>query len=60
MFYLRAVEKDDKSTTPGLRKYYAGAGNKFSKLFDDNLLSNLKKILNSLFQKLDLISKELD
>ncbi len=46
MFYLRAVEKDDKSTTPGLRKYYAGAGNKFSKLFDDNLLSNLKKILN--------------
>ena len=46
MFYLRAIEKDDKSTTPGLRKYYAGNGNKFTKLFDDELLGNLRKILN--------------
>lgn len=46
MFYLRAIDKDDKSTTPGLRKYYAGNGNKFTKLFEDALLGNLKKILN--------------
>ena len=46
MFYLRAIEKDDKSTTPGLRKYYAGNGNKFTKLYDESLLGNLKKILN--------------
>jgi len=46
MFYLRAVEKDDKTTTPGLRKYYAGNGNKFTKLYDASLLGKLKKILN--------------
>lgn len=46
MFYLRAIDKDDKTTTPGIRKYYAGTGNKFTKLYDENLLGNLKKILN--------------
>ena len=44
MFYLRAIENDDKSTTPGLRRYYAEDSNK--KLFEENLLFNLKKILN--------------
>lgn len=46
MFYLRAVEKDDKTTTPGLRKYYAGNDNKFAKLYAASLLGKLKKILN--------------
>ncbi len=46
MFYLRAQEKDDKTTTPGVRKYYAGTDNKFTRLYDDSLLGNLKKILN--------------
>ncbi len=46
MFYLRAQEKDDKTTTPGVRKYYAGTDNKFTRLYDDLLLGNLKKILN--------------
>lgn len=46
MFYLRAQEKDDKMTTPGVRKYYAGTDNKFTRLYDDLLLGNLKKILN--------------
>lgn len=44
MFYLRAIEGDVKTTTPGLRKYYEGDGNK--KLYDESLLQNLKKILN--------------
>lgn len=30
MFYLRALEKDNKTTTPGLRKYYSA--NKFKRL----------------------------
>ena len=46
MFYLRAVDKDDKTTTPGVRKYYAGSDNKFTKLYDEALLGKLKKILN--------------
>lgn len=44
MFYLRAKEKDLKSTTPGLRKYYSQ--NKFERLFDENLLDMLSTILN--------------
>lgn len=32
MFYLRALEKDIKTTTPGIRKYYANE--KFKRLFE--------------------------
>lgn len=44
MFFLRAKENDNKTTTPGLRKYYSS--NKFSKLYDINLMNNLNEILN--------------
>lgn len=44
MFYLRAKEGDSDSTTPGVRKFFF-ANNK-SRLLDDNLLENLKLILN--------------
>ena len=43
MFYLRAMDNDKKTTTPGLRKYYAE--DSFSRLFEDNLLQNLRDIL---------------
>ena len=43
MFYLRAIDNDKKNTTPGLRKYFAE--DSFSRLFDDNLLRNLRDIL---------------
>ena len=42
-FYLRAMDNDKKTTTPGLRKYYAE--DSFSRLFEDNLLQNLRDIL---------------
>ena len=44
MFYLRALEKDIKTTTPGIRKYYANE--KFKRLFEENLMDNLYIILN--------------
>lgn len=44
MFYLRALEKDTKTTTPGVRKYYAA--NKFERLYKDGLLDILFVILN--------------
>ena len=44
MFYLRALENDRNSTTPGLRKYYSA--NKFKKLLETDILDNLRKILN--------------
>ena len=44
MFYLRALEGDTKTTTPGLSKYYAA--NKFKRLFQTNLLDNLFVILD--------------
>lgn len=44
MFYLRALENDRKTTTPGLRKYYSING--FYRLFDPNLMDNLNSILN--------------
>lgn len=44
MFYLRALEQDIKSTTPGVRKYYAA--NKFEKLYKPDLLDTLFVILN--------------
>lgn len=44
MFYLRAKENDVSSTTPGVRKYYSA--NKFARLFDPNLMEELKTVLN--------------
>lgn len=44
MFYLRALEKDTKSTTPGVRKYYSGK--KFERLYQYELLDNLFVMLD--------------
>ena len=44
MFYLRALENDRNSTTPGLRKYYSA--NKIKKLLEADILDDLRKILN--------------
>ena len=44
MFYLRALENDRNTTTPGLRKYYST--NKFERLLKNNVLDELKKIFN--------------
>lgn len=44
MFYLRALEQDTKTTTPGVRKYYAA--NKFERLYKDGLIETLFVILN--------------
>lgn len=44
MFYLRALEKDIKTTTPGVRKYYSA--NKFERLYKKGLLDTLFVILN--------------
>lgn len=44
MFYLRALEGDRKTTTPGIRKYYAQ--NKFERLRQPELLKKLDLILN--------------
>ncbi len=44
MFFLRAKEGDTKTTTPGLRKYYAEK--KFEKLRNPILMEDLKTILN--------------
>ncbi|WP_068455380.1 DUF262 domain-containing protein [Aedoeadaptatus pacaensis] len=44
MFYYRALEKDTKSTTPGLRKYYAA--NKFERLYKLELMDTLFAILD--------------
>lgn len=44
MFYLRALQGDIKTTTPGLRKYFSEK--KFIRLYDSQLLENLNKILN--------------
>lgn len=43
MFYLRAMDNDKKTATPGLRKYFAK--DSFSRLFEDNLLQNIRDIL---------------
>lgn len=44
MFYLRAKSGDDKTTTPGVRKYFAE--NKFKRLYAPELLEDLRTILN--------------
>lgn len=43
MFYLRALEGDRKTTTPGMRKYYAR--NSFAKLHNPNVLDDLEIIM---------------
>ena len=43
MFYLRALNGDSNSTTPGIRKYYLDDK---SRLLSDDLIDNLKVILN--------------
>lgn len=46
MFYLRAKEGDVSSTTPGIRKYYAGKNNKFERLYESDIMDNLTVVLN--------------
>lgn len=44
MFYLRASENDRNTTTPGIRKFYSK--NNFEHLYSDDVMKNLKTILN--------------
>ncbi|SFC79855.1 DUF262 domain-containing protein [Ruminococcus albus] len=44
MFYYRALEKDTKTTTPGVRKFFAA--NKFQRLYKPDLMDTLFIILN--------------
>lgn len=44
MFYLRAIENDRKSTTPGIRKYYAK--NNFEKLYQPEVMDDLTQLIN--------------
>lgn len=44
MFYLRALENDRNTTTPGIRKFYSA--NKYYRLYEPELLDNLTTILN--------------
>lgn len=44
MFYYRALDKDTKTTTPGLRKYYSA--NKFERLYKTDLMDTLFSILD--------------
>ena len=44
MFYLRALENDRKSTTPGARKYYSQKN--FERLYTSKLIDDLRKILS--------------
>ena len=44
MFYLRALENDRNTTTPGIRKFYSA--NKYYRLYEPKLLDNLAIILN--------------
>ncbi|WP_318766113.1 DUF262 domain-containing protein [Lactiplantibacillus carotarum] len=44
MFYLRAVENDRNTTTPGIRKFYSK--NNFEQLYLNNVMDNLNTILN--------------
>ncbi len=43
MFYLRALENDRKTTTPGMRKYYQR--NNFKQLYEKDILDNLEKMV---------------
>ncbi|MNC31573.1 hypothetical protein D3C75_798990 [compost metagenome] len=44
MFYLRALENDRNTTTPGIRKYYSR--NNFEQLYKSDVMSNLNTVLN--------------
>ena len=44
MFYLRALENDRNTTTPGIRKYYSR--NNFEQLYKQDVLNNLNTVLN--------------
>lgn len=44
MFYLRALENDRNTTTPGIRKYYSR--NTFDQLYKSDVMNNLYKMLN--------------
>lgn len=44
MFYLRALENDRNTTTPGIRKYYAR--NNYGQLYKSDIIDNLEKVLN--------------
>ncbi len=44
MFYLRALENDIKTTTPGIRKYYSR--NKFEQLYRTDVMEDLASMLN--------------
>jgi uncharacterized protein with ParB-like and HNH nuclease domain len=44
MFYLRALENDRNTTTPGIRKYYSR--NNFEQLYKSDVIDNLNTILN--------------
>jgi len=50
MFYLRAIEKDERTTTPGVRKYYMEKGkNRLTAAVIDQLADNLHlwEVVNS-------------
>lgn len=50
MFYLRAIEKDERTTTPGVRKYYMEKGkNRLTAAVIDQLAANLHlwEVVNS-------------
>ncbi|MFZ7943659.1 DUF262 domain-containing protein [Neobacillus sp. 19] len=44
MFYLRALENDRNTTTPGVRKYYSR--NNFEQLYKKEVMNNLNTVLN--------------
>ncbi|MGE6630652.1 DUF262 domain-containing protein [Bacillus sp. NPDC077027] len=44
MFYIRALENDRNTTTPGIRKYYSK--NNFEQLYKSELMDNLRTVLN--------------
>lgn len=58
MFYMRALESDIKTTTPGVRKYYLDSNSK--RLYKPEILDNLFIILNlwKVVNKLEKIEDE--
>lgn len=58
MFYLRALEQDNNTTTPGIRKYYSA--NKFERLFQPGLIDNLFVVVRlwSVVNKHETIEEE--
>lgn len=58
MFYLRALEQDNNTTTPGIRKYYSA--NKFERLFQPGLIDNLFVVVGlwSVVNKHEAIDEE--